>query len=700
MTLPEDVEHRVAALRREGKYREAADVAKLHGDPIAAAALLADAWDYAAAAALAQDAGRLDVAYRHALAGQERGLTAELIDALADHPDQARAAAEHAKDKGRDGDAARLMESAAEVSAAAELFERAGDLSNAARCREAEGRYREAGLLYERRTREAPDDTEAALRLGHILAHFGRYEHAVRALQAAADDEGRRGSATRLLVACFAALGLDEAAASRLDELRRSDPGLPVTVPEYLEEHFGDEGGIAGIAGGEQREDRLLAGRYRIIRPLGAGATGRVMLAHDGFYEREVAVKVLTVGGGAAGRDAYTRFAREARVAAGLDHPNVVRVFEFNPDGPFLVMEYVAGGTLEDRLAGGEGRVLSLPVIQHVMSSVLTGLEAVHRRGVVHRDLKPANIFFGETGDVKIGDFGVAHLTDLGSTLTGALLGTLAYMAPEQITGSKRPDASTDLYALGVILHRMLTGSLPFPGPDFVTQHLNETPPKPSEIRPALGEAYDGLVSSLLSKDPADRPSPAAVVKGLVAALLWEEPDRSAFQVASGVGETVAEEAGGTEPADAASPTVDERWVVLDRFPDGGARVRDTLLDRVVRFVTCDASRAARLVAFGRADSPHLQAVFDVDREAGKAVLEEPRGRPFDDPTLDDGRREAALRQVKKALEHLHAVGVGHGAVDAAHIRVARGRAVLLIPEGSGEIDPATDITAFDALGG
>ncbi|MBW2465584.1 MAG: serine/threonine protein kinase [Deltaproteobacteria bacterium] len=477
MTLPQDVEDRVAALRREGKYREAADVAKDHGAPIVAAALLADAWDYAAAAALAQDAGRLDVAYRHALAGQERGLTAELIDALADHPDQARAAAEFAKDKGRDGDAARLMESAAEVSLAAELFERAGDLANAARCREAEGRYRDAGLLYERRTREAPHDTEAALRLGHILAHFGRYEHAVRALQAAAADEARRRSATRLLVACFAALGLDEAAASRLDELRRADSTLPVTVPEYLEQCFGDEGGIAGIAGGEQREDRLLAGRYRIIRPLGAGATGRVMLAHDGFYEREVAVKVLTVGGGAAGRDAYTRFAREARVAAGLDHPNVVRVFEFNPDGPFLVMEYVAGGTLEDRLAGGEGRVLSLPVIRHVMSSVLTGLEAVHRRGVVHRDLKPANIFFGETGDVKIGDFGVAHLTDLGSTLTGALLGTLAYMAPEQVTGSKRPDAATDLYALGVILHRMLTGFLPFPGPDFVTQHLNETWP-------------------------------------------------------------------------------------------------------------------------------------------------------------------------------------------------------------------------------
>jgi serine/threonine-protein kinase len=695
MPLDDEAEEKLSALRRDGKYREAADLCVNYGEMERAAELLAETWDYAGAIELASRAGRLDIAYRYALAGNERAEIERLLEALADRPDQARVAAQHAEKKGRLADAARLMEAAAEIGAAAGLYERAGDLFEAARCHEAQGQYRDAGLRYERRVREAPHDAEAALRLGRILAHFGRFEHAVRALQTAAEDEERSGAATRLLVACFAALGLDEAAASRLDVLRKHDPTLPVTVPDYLKEQFGDERGLAGLSrngGGE--EQQLLAGRYRIVRTLGAGATGRVLLAHDGFYDREVAVKVLTVGGGAAGRDAYARFAREARVAAGLDHPNVVQVYEFNPDGPFLVMEHMAGGTLEDRLAGAEGRVLDLPAIQHVVSSILSGLEAVHRRGVVHRDLKPANVFFGAAGDVKIGDFGVAHLTDLGSTLTGALLGTLAYMSPEQITGSARPDASTDLYALGVILHRMLTGTLPFPGPDFVTQHLNSTPPAPSEVAPELGNAYDALVARLLAKDKDARPRTAAAVKAAIASLPWEERDRSALEIAMG-----PEAAHATDKSkESVPPPPDERWVVLDPLPDGGARVRDSLLDRVVRFVPCDEARADRLAALGRADSPHLQAVFDVDREEGRAIVEEPRGRPFDDPELTPERRAKALAQVKRAVEHMHMLGIAHGAVDAAHIRVAAGRAVLLLPEDAGGADPQADLDALGRL--
>jgi len=694
MTLDADAEARVAAFQREGKYREAAELCFARGDAARAADILAETWDYAGAIAMAERAGRLDIAYRHALAGEERAEASRLLDALADRPDQALVAAQYAEQKGRVADAARLTESAADVDGAAELFERAGELFEAARCHEEQGRYREAGLLYERRVREMPDDAEAALRLGRILAHFGRFEHAVRALQAAAKDSERAGAATRLLVASFAALGLDEAAASRLDALRKADPTLPVTVPDYLKEQFGDEEGIAGLSGDTDREERLLAGRYRIVRTLGAGATGRVLLAHDGFYDREVAVKVLTVGGGAAGRDAYARFAREARVAAGLDHPNVVQVFEFNPDGPFLVMEHMAGGTLEDRLVVAKGRVLGLPVIRHVLLSILTGLEAVHRRGVVHRDLKPANVFFGATGDVKIGDFGVAHLTDLGSTLTGALLGTLAYMSPEQITGSARPDASTDFYALGVILHRTLTGTLPFPGPDFVTQHLNTTPPSPSEVVPELGGTYDALVAKLLAKQREERPRTAAEVKGAIEALVWEERDRSALEVATGV---AAEPE--LTPRESVPPPADERWVILDPLPDGGARVRDSLLDRVVRFIPIDESRADRLAALGRADSPNLQAVYDVDREEGRAIVEEPRGRLFEKAELTPPQREEALAQVRRAVEHMHMLGVAHGAIDAAHIRIAAGRAVLLLPESAEVPDPALDIAALRALG-
>jgi serine/threonine-protein kinase len=696
MALPADVEEEIVALRRQGNLRDAADLCVRHGDPLRAAEMLAESWDYAGAISLATRAARLDVAYRYALVGEQRAEAVRLLEALSDAPDQARSAAAHAEAAGRLDHAARLMQSAADVSAAAELFERAGDLFEAARCREAEGRYRDAGLLYERRVRESQGDAEAALRLGRILAHFGRFEHAVRALQTAAEDPDRAGAATRLLVASFAALGLDEAAASRLDALRKHDPTLPLTVPDYLLEQFGDERGIAGLSA-DGDEDRLLAGRYRITKTLGAGATGRVLLAHDGFYDRDVAVKVLTVGGGAAGRDAYARFAREARVAAGLDHPNVVQVFEFNADGPFLVMEHMPGGTLEDRLvAAGEGQALPLPVIRHVLVSITTGLEAVHRRGVVHRDLKPANVFFGATGDVKIGDFGVAHLTDLGSTLTGALLGTLAYMSPEQITGSARPDASTDFYALGVILHRMLTGALPFPGPDFVTQHLSMVPPPPSEMSPSLGTGYDALVAALLAKEPQDRPRVAADVKGAAEALSWEEMDVSALELAMGTPRMDEEPREASR--ESAPPPADERWIVLDPLPDGGARMRDSLLDRVVRFELIDDARAERLSALGRADCPYLQAVFDVDREAGRAILEEPRGRSFDSAEIAPNERARALADVRRAVDHMHLLGIAHGAVDAAHIRIAAGRAILLLPEGTDTPSAARDLSALRAL--
>lgn len=682
----EELEAQADALRKAGHYEEAAELLLGAGHVVRAAQLFADVWQYDRAIDVAAGAGRLDIAYRHALTAQDRGRSAELLAALAEHPEQALRAAEHAEERGRTTDAARLREAAGEIEAAAALFERAGELFDAARCREAAGDYRGAGLLYERRVREAPDDGEAALRLGRILAQFGRYEHAVRALQRAVDDPQRERAALRLMVACFAAQGMGDAAASCLDRLRAEQPELPVTVPEFLEEAFGDARGIVGLA--EQGDAAtLLAGRYRVVRALGAGATGRVVLAHDGFYDREVAIKILTVGGGAQGRDAYVRFAREARVAAGLEHPNVVRVYEFNPDGPFLVMELMPGGTLEDRLVDGGGR-LPLPVLRHVMRSVLDGLLAVHRRGVVHRDLKPANVFFGAAGDVKIGDFGVAHLTDLGATLTGAMLGTLAYMAPEQITGSHRPDASTDLYALGVILFRCLTGALPFPGPDFVTQHLHELPRAVSALRPALG-GFDEVVAALLAKDPEARVRSATDARARLEALVWPEEDALDDAV---IGATPVRRSS-APPA----PRVGDRYE--DLGPEGAGRVaRDTLLDRRVRVEPCDAARARRLRELAHADGPHLQAIYSIDDAAGLAVLERPDGEPLAACRLDASARAVVRDQVRAALERIHRSGAGHGAVAAETVIVGPGRAVLLLPPAGVGGAPEQDLEAVARL--
>src|SRR5512138_2727852 len=145
---------------------------------------------------------------------------------------------------------------------------------------------------------------------------------------------------------------------------------------------------------------------------------------------------------------AYERFVREARLASTLRHPSLVEVYDVSVERGFLVMEYLPGGSLAQRLAAGR---LTPVQVRRMALDVIAGLEAAHHRGVVHRDVKPANIFFDARGTAKLGDFGVAHLVDLGQTQTGGLIGTLAYMSPEQITGAPISIAA-DMYALGVTL--------------------------------------------------------------------------------------------------------------------------------------------------------------------------------------------------------------------------------------------------------
>ncbi|MDQ3037819.1 MAG: serine/threonine protein kinase, partial [Myxococcota bacterium] len=553
------------------------------------------------------------------------------------------------------------------------------------------GDLRQAGMLFERRMREAPDDTASAFELGQILARFGRWDHAARALQLAADDPSLAVPAGKLLVACFDALGMSDAAQSRLDTLRRVDPSVPAKVPDMLRAAFGSERGPRSA-----QDDQLIAGRYRVLRSLGAGGTGRVLLAEDAFYGREVAIKVLHAGSsGAAGRDALLRFAREAKVAAGIDHPNVVRVYDYHPDGPFLVMEHMPGGTLEDRLGAPEDGPRALPpsIVRHVLRSVLSALEAVHRRGVVHRDLKPANVFFGRTGEVKLGDFGVAHLADLGATLTGAMIGTLAYMTPEQITGASRPDASTDLYALGVILYRSLSGVLPFPGPDFVAQHLELVPAPVSSVAPWLGTEFDAPIAQMLEKDPSGRPRTATEVLESIDRLPWARAELQA-----GLASPVAEPRHGSQPPPSRPsvvPLAADRWRPIETRADGTMLAEDELLRRTVRIVPCDDERAKVLREVALADSPFLQAVWSIDADSGRAVLEEPRG--------EVGHRNLApelIAELREALSALHERGLAHGALDAAHVSLGAGRAVLLIADAPLEGSTEDDLRALASLAG
>jgi serine/threonine-protein kinase len=265
-----------------------------------------------------------------------------------------------------------------------------------------------------------------------------------------------------------------------------------------------------------------------VARALGSGGMGRVYLADDLVSGVRVAVKVVAPPVDARSRDSYGRFVREARLVGALRHPNIVAVVDFHESLGLMALEFMPGGTLADRLPGPLGAA----AVQRIVRDVTLALEASHAQGVIHRDVKPSNIFFSAAGDAKLGDFGVAHLQDLGATQTAGFIGTLAYMSPEQISGAPLTFAS-DVYALGVTTFQMLTGRLPFPGPDFVGQHLGSPAPLASALRPELAPGWDALTARMLAKAPAQRFASleelrhalAAIPTAGVGAVVREQPE-------------------------------------------------------------------------------------------------------------------------------------------------------------------------------
>src|SRR5215469_4559953 len=208
----------------------------------------------------------------------------------------------------------------------------------------------------------------------------------------------------------------------------------------------------------------LLAGRYRLDEPLASGGAGQVWRAVDLVLERPVAVKLLRPEA-AAEPDAHARFRAEARHASRLSHPGVAQVYDYGDsspaEAPFLVMELVNGPSLAKVLAAGPldpGQTMDL------IAQVSAGLHAAHAAGLVHRDIKPANLLITADGQVKITDFGIAHVRGVPLTATGILVGTPAYLAPERAAGGPATPAS-DLYSLGVVGYECLTGAPPFRGP-------------------------------------------------------------------------------------------------------------------------------------------------------------------------------------------------------------------------------------------
>jgi serine/threonine-protein kinase len=250
-------------------------------------------------------------------------------------------------------------------------------------------------------------------------------------------------------------------------------------------------------------------GRYAVGRVLGRGGMATVYLAHDRELERPVALKILSPEL-ATDDSARDRFVREARLAAKIVHPSVVQVYDAGegPVGPFIVMEYVSGGTLSAELR--RRRLLPAEEVAAIGTQLADGLSAAHAEGIVHRDVKPGNILLTESGRVKIADFGIARsLAATRHTELGTVLGTAAYIAPEQARGGPVSPA-VDVYALGVVLYELLAGETPFAAAS--PEELLSTAARPSptplgDVVPDVPAPLEAVVMQCLAHVPEYRPS-------------------------------------------------------------------------------------------------------------------------------------------------------------------------------------------------
>jgi eukaryotic-like serine/threonine-protein kinase len=260
----------------------------------------------------------------------------------------------------------------------------------------------------------------------------------------------------------------------------------------------------------EPTRDTMVDGRYRVVSRLGAGGMADVFLAEDQQLGRKVALKLLHRRF-AEDPDFVERFRREAQAAAGLQHPNVVGIYDRGEyDGTYYIaMEYLPGRTLK-QLIREEAPLDPIRAID-ITIQILKAARFAHRRGIIHRDLKPHNVIVDDADDAKVTDFGIARAGASDMTETGSIMGTAQYLSPEQAQGHS-VSASSDLYSVGVVLYEMLTGRVPFDADAAVTialKHVSEAPVPPSAIIPAIPPELEQTVLWTLNKNPADRPTDA-----------------------------------------------------------------------------------------------------------------------------------------------------------------------------------------------
>jgi len=523
---------------------------------------------------------------------------------------------------GAHADAAAAFVAAGDALSAAESFEQAGKPADAARALEAAIRRR-------------PEEAAPRLALGALLARHGRTEGAIKALQQIEPAAPERAKALPLLARCFEEIGLHEAAREAREEMARL--GVKAELPDKP----------APKKESARGQGVVVFGRYETVREIAASAHARLLEATDRINGDRVAVKIFSGLVEGAGRDALQRFEREARALERLRHPNVVPLREYVPSGPAMVLAFMRGGSLADKMR--EGPMAPARAVE-IISALLGALGEAHRLGILHRDVKPANVLFDEAGTAMLSDFGAAHLGDLSSTATAGAIGTYAYMAPEQRLG-KPAGITSDFFAIGAVLYELLTGEAAEPYQGMWRG------PAPSEKNPELGPKHDAALAALLEDDPTRRPADAFEARKALSALRWpvDLPKRGAAAPARSEG--------------LSTQNADERLAPPRRLGDGRdmASVRfDSWLEREVLVLGMDDDSLARARAFARAGHPALPTVLRVDRQARQIWVEPPLGKALADAPREIPRE--ALDKLEEALAALADAGGAHGFVDAQHL--------------------------------
>lgn len=613
-------EETVEELIKEERLREAAALCHAQGDVTRAVDLLERAAAFEEAARLAVEHGMGARAMRLMAAFGPDDLLAQASRRM-EEP-EAKALGYELLARGYGRAAAYAFRAAGLGIEEGEAWERAGALLEAALAYRRGGEELRAARALNGRLQQKPEDSRASLELGRLLLANGKLERAAKILQGVSSEAPEAPVARALLARVFDRLGLKEARAS-LGEVSEID--------EEAGEEKASDGG-------------LLFGRYRVQEQVATTPSARVFCCEDRLSGQKVAVKMLRAGtGGMEGRDAVSRFAREARALSLLRHPRIVPLLGFLPEGPAVITPWMAGGSLADVLTS---TALSPERAAEIALAVLGALADAHRLGILHRDIKPSNVLMDGAGAAYLADFGAAHVGDTAATVTAGLIGSLAYMAPELWAGGKASSAS-DLYGAGAIFYEALTGERPAPADEISVW--------PSSLYDELGAAHDEALRRLLARDPAQRPATAqeaiASLRGL-SFRITVPPKRAKFSGKKG-------------------PQITRRLLPLD----GGAAY-DAVLRRRVRLVPAEGAVLRLGMAFAQAGQDALASVFRLDSEQKALWIEDLVGVPLAMALrpLTPGE----VRELDTALRALHQRGGVHGSVDGEHVRLDDTRGVAL----------------------